>query len=723
MTVTEEAIVDDDELVVALRGLAEEAGITTVWQDYRGVIHTVSTRTLRALLGALELPCVTADEIDASRARLAAETQGQLIDALPPLVTGLVGGPIALPVGSRFAGKAWRLTLDGADPLDILEGRFADDGVPMIDAIDRFGYHRLEVDGATLVLAVCPSRCYGVRDALDVAGRDADERPWGLATQLYSIAREGDGGLGDYGSLALLAREAAKHGASALAISPVHAMFTADLHRFSPYGPSTRLLLNVLHIDPRRVLDDAAYADAVHAVDAGDALTALESSALVNWPASSRLRLALLRHLFDHLMDGDDDLVRTLRDELVAFRTQGGETLEAHARFEALHAHLCADDTSMLGGWRQWPAQYRDPHGDAVAAFTRENERDVTFHAFLQWQASRQLDAAHRAARDAGMTIGLVADLAVGADGGGSQAWSRQRDMLIGLSIGAPPDLLNALGQSWGLAAFSPRALKTSGFAPWIAMLRAAFAHAGGVRIDHVLGLVRMWLVPDGAHAIEGAYLRYPFDDLLRLVALESWRHRAIVIGEDLGTVPEGLPEKLAAAGLLGIRVLWFERQWHVPGQPFRAAHEWSNAALAVTTTHDLPTTAGWWLGRDIDWRAKLDLFGEHSSEAVERAGRDADRAMLWARLCESGAASGERPRDDRPPIAEALHHVGSTAAPLVIAPIEDVIGLVEQPNLPGTVETHPNWRMRLPAGVDAVLEGDAVRARLAAFGEGRRRR
>ena len=723
-----EPIVEDvaasASLDAMLHGLAEEAGITVVWQDYRGVMHSVSTKTLRSLLAALGLPALTADEIAASRMHLAAEAQGRVAEHLPPLVTAVVGAPIALSFGSSFAGKNYRVTLEDGT---VREGRFADQGPAIVEAIDRFGYHRLDVEEvsptAPITLAIAPARCYGVADALCDAGRDTDTRPWGLAVQLYGISRKGDDGLGDYGSLATLAERAARHGAEALAISPVHAMFSADLHRYSPYGPSSRLLANVLHVDPRGVLGDEACAAALKAIDPEGLGTKLEANRLIDWPASSRLRLRVLRHLFDRLMAQGDGETQRMRAELIAFRNRGGEVLEAHARFEALHAMLCADDASMLGGWLTWPAAYRDPHGDAVAAFADEHRDDVAFHAFLQWQAARQLDAAHRAAKSAGMAIGIVADLAVGADGSGSQAWSRQRDMLIGLSIGAPPDLLNALGQSWGLAAFSPRALRSTGFRAWIDMLRAAFAHAGGVRIDHVLGLTRMWLVPAGADAIEGAYLRYPFDDLLRLVALESWRHRAIVIGEDLGTVPEGLPERLSAAGLLGIKVLWFERQWHVPGQPFRPPHEWSNGALAVTTTHDLPTIAGWWSGRDIDWRAQLDLFGEYSSEEVERAARQADRNMLWTMLCESGAAFGEQPPVDRPPIAEALRYVGSTPAPLAIAPIDDALGVVEQPNLPGTITTHPNWRLRLPASVDRVLEGDEITARLAAFAEGRKRR
>ena len=716
-------IAEEESTGAALSALAEEAGITTVWQDYRGVVHTVAARTLRVLLEALGLPATSATEIAASRMQLAGETQGQVGDRIAPLITAAVGAPIPLPTGAQWAGRDYRVTLENGD---VRIGRFNDVGPAIVEAIDRFGYHRLEVEQADgfVTLAVAPLRCFGVDDALSDAGRDRGERAWGLAAQIYSLVQARDGGLGHYGALAELVRRAARHGASALAISPAHAMFSADLHRFSPYGPSSRLLANVLHVDPRGVLGDAAFEQALADEDPDDErMKLLSSNSLVDWPGSSRLRLALLRRLFDRLMAQDDDEGQSLRDAFAAFRTMRGDVLEAHACFEALHAALAAEDPRMLGGWRQWPAEYHDPGGEAVQRFATEHRDDVAFHAFLQWQASRQLDAAQQAARSAGMAIGIVADLAVGADGGGSQAWSRQRDMLIGLSIGAPPDLLNALGQSWGLAAFSPRALRADGFRPWIDMLRSAFAHAGGIRIDHVLGLVRMWLVPDGADALEGAYVRYPFDDMLRLVALESWRHRAIVIGEDLGTVPEGLPEKLAAAGLLGIRVLWFERQWQVPGQPFRAVHEWSNAALAVTTTHDLPTTAGWWSGRDIDWRKQLDLFGEHSSEEIERVGRDADRAMLWQSLRSAKDVDGVQPPIERPPIVEALRFIGSTPAPLAIAPIEDALGFYEQPNLPGTVGTHPNWRIRMPLPVERLLEGDVVDERLAAFAQARSQR
>jgi 4-alpha-glucanotransferase len=291
--------------------------------------------------------------------------------------------------------------------------------------------------------------------------------------------------------------------------------------------------------------------------------------------------------------------------------------------------------------------------------------------------------------------------------------------MINGLSIGAPPDLLNAHGQSWGLGAFDPRAMKLNGFRAYIEMLRAAFANAGGVRIDHVLGLARMWLVPAGASPKEGAYLRYPLDDLLRLIALESWRHRAIVIGEDLGTVPEGFGERLARAGVLGIRVLWFQRD----KAHFLAPAAWSADAIATTTTHDLPTFAGWWEGRDIGWRTRLDLLEEDATEMGERDAREQDRAMLWKAFTEAGCARGAAPPADmeHAPADEAIAFLAATPAPLAILPIEDALGLPEQWNIPGTTDSHPNWRRRLRQPVEDLLDESAVAARLAILDGARR--
>jgi 4-alpha-glucanotransferase len=688
----------------AIMRLASAAGIAVEWTDAYGAKQTVTTETLRTILQALDLPCLSDAQCQESTERLARENAGA---SLPPLITCDMGKPLLLPAACGFHGQDYRIEFEAGG---YLEGQFDSDRSRPVEVppIDRYGYHRLVTGNTTTTLATAPSRCYGVGDAAADSG-DTDPRFWGLSAQLYALRRDGDFGIGDFTALTSLAQAAARHGAAALAISPVHAMFSADTSRFSPYGPSSRLFLNVLHIDPAAVLDDAALEKALAEAgpDIGSLRERLERAELVDWPSASALRLDLLRRLYRQFKER--------RSEFAAFeefRAQGGAALADHARYEALHQ-------TFGGDWRSWPVGYRDPRSSAVDAFAIEHADEVGFHAFLQWHAARGLSAAQRAAREAGMPIGLIADLAVGAETGGSQAWSRQQEMINGLSIGAPPDLLNARGQNWGLGAFSPRAMKLQGFSAYIEMLRAAFAHAGGVRIDHILGLARVWLVPNVASPREGAYLRYPIDDLLRLIALESWRHRAIVIGEDLGTVPEGFSERLAQAGVLGIRVLWFQRN----NKQFLAPAAWSADAIATTTTHDLPTVAGWWEGCDIGWRTSLDLMEEGATDASERSARDEDRAALWQAFTEADCAHGDipKPTAEATPVGEAIAFIAATPAPLAILPIEDALGLTEQWNIPGTIDSHPNWRRRLQPPVERLLDEPAVAARLAILNNARK--
>ena len=307
------------------------------------------------------------------------------------------------------------------------------------------------------------------------------------------------------------------------------------------------------------------------------------------------------------------------------------------------------------------------------------------------------------------MAIGLIADLAVGADGAGSQAWCRQDELLSQLTVGAPPDLLNRQGQGWGISAFSPDGLKRNGFRAFIEMLRANFAHAGGLRIDHVMGLQRLWVIPLGAPPGDGAYLYYPVEDLLRLLALESLRHRAIVLGEDLGTVPDGLREKLSERAILGMRILLFEQDY---GARFRPVLEWPDTALATTSTHDLPTLNGWWLERDIDWNAQLGLVNAETEDHW-RDNRAHERNGLHHALSQDPQNFQEEASGADQVLNASARFLGHTRAPLVLLPIEDALGVVEQANLPGNVGTHPNWRRRLPVECSALLDRPQVAKRL----------
>jgi 4-alpha-glucanotransferase len=598
-------------------------------------------------------------------------------------------GPDGCAVPGSTPGDRFRLDLEDGERI---EGKLdmGWSGEARLPALDRPGYHRLTLDGGHATVAAAPPRCFSLEDAGADPHRGA--APWALAAQIYALRRSGDGGIGDFEGVADFARAAARHGASALAVSPAHALFAADTGKYGPYAPSSRLALNVLFAAP----DTLPGLPALPPVED-------DGGELIDWPAASARKLARLRTLFEAASD---------HPGFTAFRNDAGPTLEDHARFEALHAHMFAQDPPRWH-WRDWPEEFRAPDSPAAQRFFRENAREVAFHAFCQWLADSSRGAAQRTAREAGMPIGLIADLAVGTDGGGSHAWSRQAEVMSEVSVGAPPDIFSPLGQSWGLTAFSPLAMRAAGFGAFRELLTANFRHAGGLRVDHAMGLQRLWVVPKGAGAADGAYLRYPVDDLLRLLALESHRHRAVVIGEDLGTLPEGFHARMQDAGILGMRVLWFEQG---EGGSFRPPAEWSRDAAAMTTTHDLPTVVGWWRGRDIDWRRDMSLFPSAEAAEEERKRRERDREALWAAFRASGAADREAPPtpDETGPLLDAaLAHTGGAACRLAILPAEDALGLPEQPNLPGTVEGHPNWRRRLPGEAGTMLDDPLVARRL----------
>ena len=683
-----------------LRELADAAGILVEWENSDHEPCELSTETQRTLLGVLGFPADDNAAIEASLARLSQWRNPSRPAQWPPLITADCDVPVMLP-GPLPRGSAFELALENGARQ---RGELTEDG--RLPAIGEVGYHRLQIAGVELSVAVAPKKCFGPADA----SGQSEPRLWGMAVQLYALRRPGDGGIGDTLALERFARRAAEQGAATLTISPTHAMFSADPERYSPYAPSSRLLGNALYGAPERLLGDDAVAKATAACDLDGELRRLEADDNLDWPAAGRAKLTWLHRLYDDLMARDDDEAIEARRQLAAFREAGGETLEDHCRFEALQAVRGA------GYWRHWPAPLRDPASPEVARFAEQHADEVGFHAFLQWQVTQGLRHAQAAAREAGMPVGLIADLAVGADDAGSQSWSRQGEMLQGVSIGAPPDTFNVRGQDWGLAGFSPHGLVRSGFRTFIDMLRAGFRHAGGLRIDHVLGLMRLWLVPHGATPAEGGYVSYPLDDLLRLVALESWRHRGVVVGEDLGTVAPGFGDKLAERGILGMRVLWFEQD---DDDDFLPARQWSNSAMATTSTHDLPTVAGWWAGRDIDWRSRLGLLGEDRDADDERRARSEARARLAGTLELLGHAS-PRPATLEASDLSASHvldacarHIGRTPSPLTILPVEDVLGLEEQANLPGTLDEHPNWRRRWMAEADALLTPDEVRHRL----------
>ena len=607
---------------------AAAAGILPRWTDAQGQARRLSAHTIEGLLHALP-------ELDG--------------DEAPCLVLPLRG---ELP-----RGGARHATDEAGHRVPLADGRAP--GLP--------GYYTWRRGSRTLTLAVAPPRCFGLAD---LAGRAP--RLWGLTAQAYSLRRAGDGGLGDSRAVGELATQVGAAGGDALALSPLHAAApVADLH--SPYAPSHRAWLDWMQLDPATVLGEAALHDAIRHAGAADAWQRAERSRLIDWPAQYALRHAVWWQLFER--HGEREPARSA---LRRFIRHGGAPLRAHASFAA-----CQRWRFEQGGstdWRDWRASRGIDA--AVRGFARAHPPRIAFESFLQWLAAACWEHAQAQARQAGQRVGLIQDIAAGFAPGGSEAW-QCRDLLVqGAQLGAPPDAFNAQGQAWGLGAYAPQGLRASGYRPVIDLLRAAMARGGGVRIDHILGWSRAWLVPAGLAANQGGYVRYPLQDLLGLLALESWRHRCLVIGEDLGIVPAGLRATLARFGVLGLDVLLFTRDAR---GGFVDPARWRRTAVAMSTTHDLPPLAGWAEGVELEVLAKAQRW----PEAIRRR-------ALAARERDARALARAAARRDLSPVRCAVAMTLRAASPLVLIPLEDALERREQVNVPGTVLDHPNWRRRL---------------------------
>ncbi|MBD9579120.1 4-alpha-glucanotransferase [Pseudomonas sp. BGr12] len=661
-----------------LERLASEAGLAIDWMDADNRPQRLTAEVQRSVLEALGFPARSPEQI---RQSLDALERRQA--ELPPLITADQGQPIAVPVppGSRYK-------LFNEDDSGHSEGQVDEHG--QLPAIEQSGYYPLHLGEREIILAVAPPRCPSV--AQYCGGR---QRVWGLSAQLYSLRREQDGGAGDIAALAQLVRAAAGHGADAIAISPVHAMFPASRQIYSPYSPSSRLLFNELYAAPGLVLGDEPVREALAAAGLGAELARLQALPLIDWLGVAHLRDRLLTQLYGQFQHDAGEL----HEDFLAFRNLGGAELLQHCCFQVLQLRRAEAGDGL--DWRFWPEDYRNAGSTELGHFMVDEEQAISQQAFGQWLIARGLRQVQTDAKAAGMGIGLIADLAVGAEPSGSQAWMRQDELLTGVSVGCPPDILNRAGQNWGICAFSPDGLRRNGFRAFIEMLRANLRYVGGLRIDHILGLRRLWVIPAGAEPQDGAYLDYPIQDLLRLICLEAERAQAIIIGEDLGTVPPGLREALAERGILGMRVLLFEQQH---GR-FIAPAQWPDNALATSTTHDLPTLEGWQKGRDIDWREQL---GQRSRESAadERNTRQHESFALRRAL-------GENQIQSDPVLDGAIELLGATPAPLVLLPLEDALACIEQPNLPGPGDAHPNWRRRFERNAAEMLDDPQVRTRM----------
>lgn len=605
--------------------LAEFLGVLPRYTDTTGTERITSRDTAEALVAALGHPL----DNDAQAAETLAELQALAQSRAVPdyAICNAWQTPKLDVVGNR----SWQLTFEDGGQV---EGHGAQ-SLPVLP----LGIHRLWINGDLCTLLAAPPRL------------NLPSRAWGLMVPLYGLWMDRQTGLGDYESLGRLAADVGRHGAAFVGINPVHAGFPTDPNIHSPYTPSHRRRLNLLHIRTP-----------------GGAKT----GSLIDYPAEIQHQMDQLRSEFHHMPDCA---------ALQAFTAEGGEAL---CRF-ALHQAL----SDRFGPfWTDWPREYREPSSDAVHSAHAELHAEIAFHQWAQWRAHQELSTAQDTAKAAGLSMGLYLDLAVGTHPAGAETWEDRESFATGVSLGAPPDALGPQGQTWNLAPLHPRQLINKSFEVLAETLRVQFSYCGLLRIDHILGFERAFWVPDtGA---PGGYVAMPRDAMLAVTRIEAQRADCTVIGEDLGVVPDGLRSSLAGSNVLGCCVAIFEQEDGV----FRDSSTYPQATIASFSTHDLPTWTGWRAGADLVAWAEIGTINQDKLEEAEtRRAHEID-------AFDACATDQTRPTNS----AEALHEfLARSNAVLVTVQIENVLGIDEQPNLPGTIHEYPNWRQRLPIEIDTI--------------------
>jgi (1->4)-alpha-D-glucan 1-alpha-D-glucosylmutase len=584
------------------------------------------------------------------------------------------------------------------------------------------GYHALEIrlaiDGMTILedvkIVVVPPRAY------TPPGLQRSERAWGFSFQLYSLRSRRNWGIGDFTDLRTFVGIAAEAGADVIGLNPLHALHATDPEAASPYSPTSRRFLESRYVDVEAIPEFATCAEARALVASAafqDELVRLRETSHVDYAGVARAKNVVLGMLARQFFRKHRETGTPRDAAFQSWLAAGGTALHLFATYEALTAHFAEDD-GRTRGWLTWPREYRDPAGEAVAAFVAEHHAAIDEHLFIQWTAQQQFGHAAAIAKER-MRVGLYCDLAVGVDANSSDVWSDTGSFVLGASAGAPPDIMNVYGQDWGLPPFDPHALRAQGYAPFAAMVRANMRGVGALRLDHVMALMRLYLVPHGAMPTDGAYLRYPLDDLVGVLALESVRAGAMVIGEDLGTVPDGFRERMGEAAVLSYRLLLFER---APDGGFYGPEMYPRQALATASTHDLPTLVGWICGRDIDLRERLGLADADTAEA-ERSARRRERDRLLDSLVGNGvlardeaerlperADSPEEARRFAPAIAAAYVYLAKTPAMLMMLQLDDALCEIDQLNVPGTDRAYANWRRKLRISIEELADDPTYR-------------
>jgi 4-alpha-glucanotransferase len=706
--------------------LARRRGIGEAYYDYRGELKHFSGRTKKAILAAMGCNVTDAAAVAREIAALEIECWQPQAPAVTVLRPGRAGVVVVVPAESLGEAIDWRVaTAQGArrdgravagDLAEIerheLEGRWLTRRwLPLPENLP-LGQHTLQLcmkdGGGDGTLLVAPARCY------EPEALATGTRLWGLAVQLYTLRSAANWGIGDFADLCAVVRRCAAEGAAFVGLNPLHALFPSNPGHFSPYSPSTRHFLNVFYVAVPEVPGYAECAAARAIVDSSAFAAELErlrATPNVDYVGVAHAKLPVLQALYAHFRREHLERGTAQAQEFRAFEAERGEPLRRHALHDAIDAHLRSQDAGRYWGWPVWPDALRDPEGAGAHEFERQHRAEVEFHVWLQWIAGGQLAAVQKLARELGMPIGLYGDYAVGVNPAGSETWSDQRVYRMGAGVGAPPDPLALMGQDWGIPPQDPHGLVTARYKPFRDLIAANMRHFGALRLDHVMALFRQWWVPVGMGATDGGYVHYPLDDLMAVMALESVLHRCLVVGEDLGTVPDEMRHAMVEFAVYSYKVLLFEKH---PGGRFRRPEEYVRRAVATVTTHDLPTLRGYWSGKDLALRDRLQLFPGEEIRRYVYDERVRDRAELRAALDSIGLRPELGPESESG-YSEAVAHdvqlyLARSSAALVVLQIEDLICMSDPVNVPGTSDEHANWQRKVTTNIDDALGSESAR-------------
>ncbi|VBB68902.1 4-alpha-glucanotransferase (amylomaltase) [invertebrate metagenome] len=718
-----------------LSRLAELVGIEPVYWDIFGHRNETSEDTKRLMIAAMGLPLGEANDAAAEYLQALEERtwrrwlqfvtvirRGQPMTVPLNLPADVAMQPIVWSLtaedGRVVSGKLQPGTLSESDSRIIYSTKVVRLDMPLPEDISD-GYYHLIINinsiSAHGMVVIAPTMSYMPAWFL------ADERRWGVACHLYALRSENDWGIGDFTTLGKLTTALAGIGATCIGLNPLHALFPHNPLHCSPYSPSSRLFLNPLYIDvsavPELVECDRAC-KRIRTARFQKRLKQARATTHVDYIAVAALKFEVLE-LLHACFESQHPAGRKTDDRRRAFQLfceAGGEPLYRFALYQALV------DAHKGLGWHDWPVPFQTTTSAAVQAFAQEkvHARRIAYHLYLQWEADRQLGAAAQHCTDNGLSVGLYRDLAVGVDPAGADVWSHQ-ETFAAARVGAPPDQFNAKGQDWGSPPFNPLRLQENGYADFIAVLRANMRHAGALRIDHVMALMHLFWIPLGGNPSTGAYVGYPFDDLLGIVALESHRHRCMVIGEDLGTVPPEFRDRMTAEGILSYRVLMFER-W--PGENlFKRPNTYPPVALATASTHDLPTVAGHWHGTDIALKRQLNLVSADQPAETLVEKRNTDRQLLRAALMDQELLGQDFPLnpalDDghMQTLILAVHRfLARSSSRLMLVNLDDLLLETTQLNLPGTVDEYSNWQRKIKFLVENLKDNHYLHTSAAAI-------